>query len=69
MQAEDAVCYPTSVLGEPDAELMTEINMWLPSRVSSEVTVSLLEFLSPLAMEYRNNNGQIVWAAGHGASG
>lgn len=35
MKAEDAVCYSTSVLGEPDAELMTEINMGLLCRVSS----------------------------------
>lgn len=31
--------FPTP-LGEPDAELMTEINMGLPSRVSSGVTES-----------------------------
>lgn len=33
MQAEGAVCYSTSVLGEP--ELMTETNMGLLCRVSS----------------------------------
>lgn len=35
MQAEDAVSCPTSVLGEPDADLMTEINIGLLCRVSS----------------------------------
>lgn len=58
MQAEDAFSCPTSVLGEPDAELMTEINMGLPCKVSSGVIVSLLEFPVPLSNGQNNN----VWA-------
>lgn len=59
MQVEDAFSCPTSVLGEPDAELMTEINMGLPCKVSSAVIVSLLEFPVPLS-DAQNNNGQSV---------
>lgn len=66
IQAEDAVSYPTGGArcraddwDQHGAALQSEFwGDWVS-----------WSFLSPLAMEYRNNNSQIMWAAGHGASG